>query len=93
MPGDRRTRPNPPRRHVSTGAEEEGRLLMDRHGRPPASDVEAWLAQELAFLYAVERRVRRRAILVRRTRWICAAMLATGVCCSIWVLTGTLGKN
>ena len=66
---------------------------MERNGRPPAPDVEAWLAQELAFLYAVERRFRRRASLVRRTRWLVAAMLAAGVCCSIWALVGTLGKN
>lgn len=66
---------------------------MERHGRPPASDIEAWLAQELAFLYAVERKVLRRAAMVRRTRWIAAAMLAAGICCSIWALVGTLGKN
>jgi hypothetical protein len=66
---------------------------MDRPGRPPASEVEAWLAQELAFLYAVERRILRRAALVRRSRWLCAALLAAGVCCSIWVLAGTMGKS
>lgn len=66
---------------------------MERHGRPPASDVEAWLAQELAFLYAVERRIVRRAAFVRRTRWIGAAMLAAGICCSIWAMIGTLGRS
>lgn len=63
---------------------------MERHGRPPASDVEAWLARELAFLYAVERRIARRAALVRRSRWIFAAMMALGTCWSVWVLVGAL---
>lgn len=63
---------------------------MERHGRPPASDVEAWLAQELAFLYTVERRIMRRAALARRTRWIVTAMMVVGLCCSIWVLVGML---
>ena len=74
----------------STGAEEEDRLLMERQGRPPATEVEVWLAQELAFLYAVERRIQRRAALTRRSRWACAALLAASVCCSIWVLAGTV---
>jgi hypothetical protein len=63
---------------------------MERHGRPPASDVEAWLARELAFLYGVERRIVRRAALVRRGRWIFAATLALGICWSVWVLVGAL---
>jgi len=71
----------------------EGGKLMDRHGRPPASDVEAWLAQELSFLYAVERKILRRAALARRSRWLCAALLAAGVCCSVWALVGTMGKS
>jgi len=66
---------------------------MERHGRPPASDVEAWLAQELAFLYAVERRIMRRAALVHRTRWIVVTMLAAGIFYSIWTLVGALGKG
>lgn len=65
---------------------------MERHGRPPASDVEAWLARELAFLYAVERRIIRRATLARRARWMVAAMLAVGIFFSIWTLVGALGK-
>lgn len=65
---------------------------MERNGRPSASDVEAWLTQELAFLYTVERRFRRRASLAKRTRWLVAAMLAVGICCSIWTLVGTLGR-
>ncbi|MGH6656502.1 MAG: hypothetical protein ACRDVE_15010 [Actinocrinis sp.] len=66
---------------------------MERHGRPPASDVEAWLAQELSFLYDVERRVQRRAALVRRSRWLVSALLAAGVCASIWVLVGSMGRS
>jgi hypothetical protein len=66
---------------------------MDRHGRPPASEVEVWLARELAFLYAVERRILRRSTLARRSRWLCAGLLAASVCCSIWVLVGTVGKG
>ncbi len=66
---------------------------MERHGRPPASDVEAWLAEELAFLYAVERRILRRAKLARRGRWIGAGLLAAGLCYSVWVLTGAMGGN
>lgn len=66
---------------------------MDRHGRPPASDVEAWLAQELSFLYAVERRIVRRAALARRSRWIVAGLLSAGICSSVWALLGTMGRN
>lgn len=75
-------------------AEQRGaKHLMDRHGRPPASDVEAWLAQELSFLYDVERKFLRRAALARRSRWLCAALLAAGVCCSVWALVGSMGKS
>jgi hypothetical protein len=66
---------------------------MERHERPPASDVEAWLAQELAFLYDVERRILRRAARLRRTRWVVAAALAAGVCYSIWTLIGATGQS
>jgi hypothetical protein len=66
---------------------------MDRHGRPPATETELWLARELAFLYAVERRILRRRTLARRGRWACAALLAVSVCCSIWVLAGTVGGS
>jgi hypothetical protein len=66
---------------------------MDRHGRPPASEVEAWLAQELSFLYAVERKILRRAAMARRSRWLCVALLAAGVCCSVWVVVGAIGKG
>ena len=76
-----------------TSAAREGGKLMDRHGRPPASDVEAWLAQELSFLYSVGRKILRRAALARRSRWLCAALLAAGVCCSVWALVGTMGKS
>ncbi len=65
---------------------------MERHGRPPASDVEAWLAQELSYLYAVERRLLRRAALVRRSRWLVSGLLAAGVCASIWALLGSMGR-
>ena len=77
----------------TAAAEEEGRLPMDRHGRPPAGETEVWLARELAFLYTVERRIQRRAALARRSRWVCAALLAASVCCSIWVLAGTVGNS
>jgi len=66
---------------------------MDRHGRKPATEVEAWLAQELSFLYAVERRIQRRASLARRARWILALLLTAGACCSVWTLLGTMGKH
>jgi hypothetical protein len=66
---------------------------MERHGRPPATEVEVWLARELAFLYTVERRILRRAALARRSRWVCAALLAASVCCSVWVLAGTVGNS
>jgi hypothetical protein len=58
---------------------------MERQGRPPASDVEAWLAQELAFLYGVERRIRRRAVLARRGLWIAVSVLAAAVGGCIWI--------
>jgi hypothetical protein len=64
---------------------------MERHGRPPASEAEAWLAGELAFLYAVERRILRRARMARRGRWIGVGLLAAGFCCSVWALTGAMG--
>jgi hypothetical protein len=66
---------------------------MERHGRTPPSETEAWLAQELAFLYAVERRIQRRGALIRRTRWIVMAMLGAGICCSIWAMVGTHGRS
>jgi hypothetical protein len=64
---------------------------MDRQGRNPASEVEAWLAQELSFLYDVERRIQRRAALVRRLRWLVAVLLSAGACFSVWTLLGAMG--
>jgi hypothetical protein len=58
---------------------------MERHGRPPASDVEVWLAQELAFLNGVERRIRRRAVLARRGVWIAVSLFAAAVGACVWV--------
>ena len=58
---------------------------MERQGRPPASDVEAWLTQELAFLYGVERRIRRRAALARRGLWIAVSALAVAVGACVWI--------
>lgn len=66
---------------------------MERHERPPASDVEAWLAQELAFLYDVERRILRRAATLRRTRWVVAAVALAGICYSVWVLVEAVAKS
>jgi hypothetical protein len=63
----------------------EGRRFMERQGRPPASDVEVWLAQELAFLGGVERRIRRRAALARRGLWIAASLLTAAIAASVWV--------
>ena len=63
----------------------EGRMDMERQGRPPASDVEAWLAQELAFLYGVERRIRRRAVLARRGLWVAVSVLAAAVGTCAWI--------
>lgn len=58
---------------------------MERQGRPPASDVEAWLTQELAFLYGVERRIRRRAALARRGLWVTVSVLAAAVGACVWI--------
>jgi hypothetical protein len=66
---------------------------MDRHGRPPATEVEVWLAQELSFLYAVERRIARSAAVVRYGRWIVAALLSAGAVISIWALLGTMAAR
>ena len=63
----------------------EGRIDMDRQGRPPASDVEVWLAQELAFLYGVERKIRRRAALARRGLWIVLSVLTAAVGTSVLI--------
>jgi len=58
---------------------------MERQGRPPASDVEAWLTRELAFLYGVERRIRRRAALARRGLWVAVSVLAVAVGSCVWI--------
>ena len=58
---------------------------MERQGRPPASDVEVWLARELAFLYGVERRIRRRAVLTRRGLWFAVSVLAAAVGTCVWI--------
>lgn len=62
---------------------------MERQGRPPASDVEAWLTQELAFLYGVERRIRRRAVLARRGLWVAASVLVAAVGACVWIYAVT----
>jgi hypothetical protein len=59
--------------------------MMDRQGRPPASDVEVWLARELAFLDGIERRIRRRAAWARRSLWIGVSVLAAAVGACIWI--------
>jgi hypothetical protein len=59
--------------------------MMDRQGRPPASDVEVWLARELAFLDGIERRIRRRAAWARRSLWIAVSVLAAAVGACIWI--------
>jgi hypothetical protein len=58
---------------------------MERQGRPPASDVEVWLARELAFLDGVERRIRRRTALARRSLWIAVSLLAAAIGASVWI--------
>jgi hypothetical protein len=82
-----------PESRFRTALEREGGKLMDRHGRPSASEVEAWLAQELSFLYAVERKILRRAALARQSRWLCAAVLAAGVCFAVWAVVGAFGRS
>jgi anti-sigma-K factor RskA len=59
--------------------------MMDRQGRPPASDVEVWLARELAFLDGIERRIRRRAVWARRSLWMSVSVLAAAVGACIWI--------
>jgi hypothetical protein len=31
--------------------------------------------------------------MARRSRWLCVALLAAGVCCSVWVVVGAIGKG
>jgi hypothetical protein len=61
----------------------------DAHGSPrprPGQETEVWLRRELAFLYGVERRIRRRTRL-RREAWRAAAVaLILAIFAACWYL-------
>ena len=61
----------------------------DAHGSPhsrPGHETEIWLRRELAFLYGVERRIRRRTR-VRREAWRAAAVaLILAIFAACWYL-------
>jgi hypothetical protein len=61
----------------------------DAHGSPrsrPGQEAEVWLRRELAFLYGVERRIRRRTRL-RREAWRAAAVaLILAIFAACWYL-------